>query len=199
MARINERMPPKIAAGFVCGPMFKTNVATRANGVEDRNRDWLYGRFKATASYAAFTTAEQDMLDNIFQATAGMWAAFRFRDISRPARYRVANQLLSPEIGASTPLQVMRTYTWGLTTPRMIQAVDASAFVLNIDGSPYTDFTLDDELGLLTPDTTWPAGVYTWSGRHDLWMRFNSDWHASTAVTQKITTAEIELIEDRQL
>jgi uncharacterized protein (TIGR02217 family) len=198
MARINLRLPPKIAAGFRCAPQFKTLVVTKTNGVEDRNRDWLYGRFKAMGSYAAFTPSEQEMLDNIFQATAGMWAAFRFRDASNAARYKVTDQILAPVIGTDTPLQLERTYTWGLTTPRLIQAVDAAVFVLKVNGTPYTDFTLDDELGILTPDTVWPAGVYTWSGRHDIWMRFNSDWSGSTAVTQTITTADIELIEDRQ-
>lgn len=198
MARINLRLPPRIAAGFVCAPEFKTPISNGMNGWEYRNRDWLYGRFRAHASYAAFGAAEQEELDRIFQATAGMWAAFRFRDASNRGRYRVENQLVEPDIGAATPLQLIRTYTWGLTTPRMIQAVDARGFVLKRNGTPYTDYTLDDELGLLTPDTTWPAGTYTWSGRHDIWMRFNSDWAASTAVTQNIATADIELIEVRQ-
>lgn len=198
MARINLRLPSKIAAGFACAPEFKTMVNRRTNGVEDRNRDWLYGRFRAMGSYAAFSSAEQDMLDNIFQATAGMWAAFRFRDVSRRNRWFATDQLLEPVIGTDTPLQIIRTYTWGLTTPRMIQALYADKFVLKRNGTPITDFELDDELGIATPDTTWAAGTYTWTGPHDIWMRFNSDWSGSTAVTQDITTADIELIEDRQ-
>lgn len=198
MARINLRLPPRIAAGFVCSPEFKTTVVRRHNSVEDRNRDWLYGRFRASGSYGAFSSADQQKLDEIFQATAGMWAAFRFRDTSHPGRFLVANQSLEPEIGADTPLQLVRTYTWGLTTTRLIQAPDAASFVLNVNGTPYTDFTLDDELGLLEPDTVWPAGTYTWSGMHDIWMRFNSDWAASKAEAQNATTADIELIEDRQ-
>jgi uncharacterized protein (TIGR02217 family) len=199
MPRINMRLPPRIAAGFKIGPDFNTTVAAYENGFEDRQRNWLYGRWRGSASYAAMTPIDQDQIDSIFQVTAGMWMAFRVRDASHPRRYKVTDQLLAPVIGTDTPLQVMRTYDWGaFSTPRMIQAVDAASFVLKLNGAPITTYTLDDELGLVTPGDDWAAGTYTWSGKHDLWMRFNSDWGASTAVSQNITTADIELVEDRQ-
>lgn len=199
MSRINMRLPQRIAAGFVIGPEFKTPIVRGSNGTEYRNRDWLYGRFRGTASYSSFRPADQAELDNIFQATAGMWAAFRVRDMSHPGRWLVSGQIVEPAIGESTPLQLERTYTWGgLTTPRIIQAVDAAQFTMQRNGSPFTAFTLDDQLGLVTPTAPWEAGTYTWSGSHDLWMRFNSDWAASTAVSQNVTTADIELIEVRQ-
>jgi hypothetical protein len=37
----------------------------------------------------------------------------------------------------------------------------------------------------------------TWSGTFDLWMRFDSDWNAITAITNGVWEKDIELIEDR--
>lgn len=198
MARINQRLPGCLAAGFVFGPEFKTQIVTGPNGAEYRNRDWLYGRWRATGNYNAFGPGEQEQMDAAFQVAAGMWAAFRVRDTSRRDRWYVEGEILEPEIGTDTPVQVIRSYEWGaLTTQRMIQALDDD-FVLRLNGTPITSYTLDDELGLLYPDTTWAAGTYTWSGSHDLWMRFNSDWGASSVTAQRVTSGDIELIEVRQ-
>lgn len=198
MARINLRLPRNIAAGFTCAPEFKTMIARGSNGAESRNRDWLYGRFRAKALYNAFDDDEQAELDEIIQATAGMWASFRFRDETNPSRWQVVDQVVEPVIGTSTPLQLERTYTWGLTTPRMIQAIDASDFSMERNGVAFSFASLDDQLGLVTPSAPWEAGTYTWSGAHDIWMRFNSDWMALQAQTKQLTSTDIELIEVRQ-
>ena len=197
--RINQRLPGCLAAGFVFGPEFKTNIVTGPNGAEWRNRDWLYGRWRATGNYHAFGPGEQEQMDAAFQVAAGMWAAFRVRDESRRDRWYVEGEPLSPNIGTSQPLQVTRLYEWGgFTTERMIQALYENEFILELNGTPITSYTLDDELGLLYPDTTWATGTYTWTGVHDLWMRFNSDWGASTVTAQRVTSGDIELIEVRQ-
>lgn len=199
MARINDRLPACLAAGFVFGPEFKTNIVTGPNGAEYRNRDWLYGRWRGIGNYHSFSSDMQPQIDAAFQAAAGMWAAFRIRDESRRDRWYVEDQVLEPNLGTDEPLQVIRTYEWAsFTTQRMIQALDDSEFVLKRNGTEIFDYTLDDELGILIPDTTWAAGTYTWSGPHDLWMRFNSDWGASSVVAQRLTSGDIELIEDRQ-
>ena len=80
--RINRRLPGCLAAGFVFGPEFKTNIVTGPNGAEWRNRDWRYGRWRATGNYHAFGPGEQEQMDAAFQVAAGMWAAFRVRDES---------------------------------------------------------------------------------------------------------------------
>lgn len=197
--RINERLPGCLAAGFVFGPEFRTQIVTGPNGAEWRNRDWLYGRWRGTGSYHAFTPDAQAQLDAAFQVAAGMWAAFRVRDESRRDRWYVEDEVVEPDIGTEEPLQLTRTYEWGgFTTSRMIQAVDPSEFSMELDGSPFTAYTLDDELGLVVPNAAWAAGTYTWTGAHDLWMRFNSDWGATTVQAQRVTSGDIELIEVRQ-
>lgn len=198
MPRINQRLPGCLSAGFQFGPEFKTQIVTGPNGAEYRNRDWLYGRWRAIGNYHAFGEEDQAMMDAAFQAAAGMWAAFRVRDTSRPDRWYVDGQALEPDIGTDTSLQVIRSYEWGsFQTERMIQALDDD-FVLRKDGVVFTEYTLDKELGLVVPDSAWDAGTYTWTGSHDLWMRFNSDWGASSVVGQRFTSADIELIEVRQ-
>lgn len=199
MARINERLPACLAAGFVFGPEFKTNIVRGANGTEWRDRNWLYGRWRGVGNYHAFTPEMQAQMDSAFQVAAGMWLPFRIRDESRRDRWYVEDQGLDPMIGTDEPLQVVRTYHWGgFETRRMIQALEEPKFVLKRNGVEVFDYSLDDQLGLVYPDTTWAAGAYTWTGPHDLWMRFNSDWGANAVQAQRVTSGDIELIEDRQ-
>lgn len=192
MTFIDERLPPRIAAGFKGGPLWNTRINTRRNGRENRNRQWLHAQYKYTANFGAFNDADRQTLVRIFQATAGRWAAFRFKD---PTDYFVTGEVLAPEFGTSTPIQLIRTYWFGsASSVSLIQAPVGGTVTVYRNGVAVAG-TLDAMTGIFTPAAPWALGDYTWSGQYDRWVRFDSDWGAFVANAQGVWTADMELIE----
>lgn len=197
MSYINARLPRKLSAGLRIGPEWKTRVVTHHNGREQRNAEWLYPRWRATGNMGAFTEPDRAAFRHLFVATRGRWAAFRVFD---PLDCVASGEPIAPAIGTTSPVQLMKTYTFpGASTAVSvpIQAPVAGSVVVYRDGVPVAG-TLDDTLGLFTPGAPWEAGTYTWSGQHDRWMRFDSDWGALTANAMNAYTADIELVEVRR-
>lgn len=194
MPYINERMPRRLAAGFKTGPEFKTRIVSLDNGREQRNREWLYPRWKAQGNMAAFEAKDRQDLIGLFMVTAGQWAAFRMMD---PTDNFVAAEPIAPAIGTTQPVQLVRAYRLGAANAlAKIQAPQDDAQVFR--NGVLVPGTMDFGLGLFTPTSPWSAGTYTWTGHYDRWMRLDSDWGAFTANTLGIYTTDIELVEDRR-
>lgn len=194
MNYINERMPRRLAAGFKTGPEFRTRVVPLDNGREQRNREWLYPRWRAQGNMAAFDAKDRQDLIGLFMVSAGQLNAFRMMD---PTDCFVAGEPLAPVIGTTQPVQLIRSYTYGSASAvALIQAPQDDAQVLR-NGAPVLG-EMDFQLGRFTPASPWIAGAYTWMGHYDRWMRLSSDWAAFTANTLGIYTADIELIEVRR-
>lgn len=196
MSFLDEEMPRRIAAGFRGGPEWNTTVNTMSNGLEQRNKNWAYARYRWTANFGAFNDADRAKLIAMFHACAGRWAAFKFRDATDCV---ASGESISPSIGTTTPVQLKRTYTYGGTSQvSLVQALVADTIVIYKDGSPLAGVTIDDDLGLVTPPANWAAGTYTWSGTHLRWVRFDSDWGAFVANALNAYTADMELVEVRR-
>ena len=191
---IDQRLSLRVASGFVGGPEFKTNIQSLNSGRDNRNKEWRYPKHRYTANLAVFSEEEREELRALFYVCAGMWGAFRFRDA---VDYKANNELLSVAAGTTTPVQLIKSYTFGpATATRLIQAPDAESFVmLDSDGVTPIAGTLDAGTGIFTPAAAWPHSTALWSGRYDVWTRFNSDYNAFTAVRTDLGTADIELIE----
>lgn len=197
MSYIDARLPRKLSAGLRIGPEYNTRVVPFANGREQRNRQWLYPKWRASGNMAAFTEDDRKAFRDMFVACGGKWAAFRVFD---PLDYFANNEPLAPAVGTSTPVQLVKTYTFpGSATSAtvLIQAPIAGTVTIYKDGVAVAG-TLDDTKGLFTPDAPWAAGVYTWTGQHERWMRFDSDWGAVTANALHVYTTDIELVEVRR-
>lgn len=195
MSYIDARMPERIAAGFRIGPDWSTLIVPMDNGREQRNKQWLYPKYRGTAQVGAFNAADRNALLGLFHVAGGRHKAFRVKD---PTDWRVSNEPCAPVVGTSTPLQLARAYIFGTeSSTRLIQAPHAGTVVVRKDGAPVT-VTVDSLTGLVTPSSPWAAGVYTFDCDFDMWMRFDSDWGSFTAVANGVWTAEFDLVEVRR-
>lgn len=193
MPRINERIDECVSQQFTGGPRFRTETIRMDNAVQMRDRKWLYPIHEYQAEYMNFTPEARDEVIAMMHVAAGSWLDFRFKDWMD---YQATLQPLSPQLGTSNPIQLTKTYTkGGQTSQRIVQAiVSATVFA---DGSPVAG-TLDDELGLFTPDDDWDAATYTWSGDFDVWVHFVEDYNPFSATDISHWTAPILLEESRQ-
>lgn len=194
MSYINKELPRRISVGFKGGPEWRTTVSVFANGEENSNADWLYARYRYTANMTAFSDADRQELINIFQVTKGRAGRFLFRD---PTDHTATNEPLSPTVGTSNPLQLMRTYAFGDGSAQgLIQAPSANAVICK-DGSPVAG-TWTDGYGIFTPTSPWASGTYTWSGSFCRWVRFDSDWAAFSAVANSVWSTDMDIVEVRR-
>jgi len=194
MSFVNERLSECVAYGFSGGPEWSTLIVLMDNGREQRNGQWLYPRHRYSAQYMNFRRDAQQEVLAAFHALRGQLHCCRFRDAND---FEAIAEPLAPSIGTSTPVQLVKTYTFGgQSTVRLIQAPVAGA-VVKRNGVPVAG-TLDDTTGLFTPSAPWSAGTYTWDGEFDVWVRFASDFNAFTIGSINAHTADIELIEVRR-
>lgn len=148
-----------------------------------------------------FQRADQQEILSAFHAARGQLHVFRFKDwndYTAESEDGAWDAVLNPSIGTSTPAQLYKLYDFGgQTTARKIQAPVSGTVVVYQNGSPIT-VSVDYTTGLVTPSGNWGAGTYTWTGDHDVWVRFASDYNAFTANTNNAATADIELVEVRR-
>lgn len=195
MSYINTRISDCVAYGFTGGPEWSTNIVPLDNGGELRNAQWKYPRHRYSAEYMNISPEARDDLLAAFHAAKGRLLAFRFKDWND---FTVENQALSVNVGTSDPVQLVKRYYLGGTfAERKIGAV-VTATVRDSSGDPVSG-TLDSVNGTFTPDADWEAGSYTWSGEFDVWVRFDSDFNAFVIGNWQTHTANIELVEVKQL
>jgi uncharacterized protein (TIGR02217 family) len=193
MAYINTRLDECVAYGFTGGPEWSTLIVPLDNGREQRNGQWLYPKHRYSAQYNNIPATDRADVLAAFHAARGQLHVFRFKDWND---FTATNEALSPSIGTTTPVQLVKTYSLGAqSTTRLIQAPVSATVYRN--GSPVAG-TLDTTTGLFTPDSNWIAGTHTWSGEFDVWVRFASDYNAFTIGNWNAHTADIELIEVRR-
>lgn len=190
---IDHRISKRVSAEFRRVVQGRTDIINLDNGREIRNARWSQKKLQFTANYALLSRQAQEELASAFYAANAMLYLFRFKD---HGDYKVISSPLAVEDGAKTPVQMTKRYSFGVMHhDRIIQAVvnyevrDASNAIIT--------GTMDDSLGIFTPDDDWPAGGVTWSGEFDVWVRFGSDDFDSTMHTLDIATADVELREQR--
>ena len=191
---IDHRLSARASREFRRVAEGKTDITTlRSSGGEYRNAAWKYKKMKFSASYALLTREAQEEIASAFYAANGPLYLFRYRDYGD---FRVVDSPLTVNAGTTDAVQLTKRYTFGPAhADRMLQAV-TKATVKDADDNAISG-TLDTALGLFTPDSAWPAGVITWSGIFDVWVRFASDQFDMTLHTLDIATTDIELVERR--
>lgn len=193
MAFIPTRLSECVAYGFSGGPAYLTDVIPMDNGGEQRNQRWLYPRHSYSAEYLNLSVEAQGEILAAFHAARGRLHAFRFKDWND---YEARAEPLAPAVGTSTPVQLIKTYQFGgEATVRLIQAPVSA--VIRRSGVVVAG-TLELQTGLFTPAAPWAAGVYTWDGEFDVWVRFDSDYNAFAIGAPNARTAEVVLIEVRR-
>lgn len=191
---IDYRLSQRATSSFRRVVSGKTDIVSMANGRERRNAAWAFKKMTFTATFALLKPDVQDEVYGAYYAANAQLMLFRYRD---PGDYTVAASpilVTSDLIGTTTPVQLTKRYSFGPAyADRVVQAVQ-SCVVMSSGGEVFTG-TVDNELGTFTPDDVWGSGVYTWSGKFDLWVRFNSDDLDVTMTTLEVATTDVELVE----
>jgi uncharacterized protein (TIGR02217 family) len=178
MAFINERLPQRILSGLAISPRWHTTEIPMDNGNEIVNADWLYPKMEARAPLGIYTAADRQTLLNMTMACRGKLHAFR---VKNPLDY-VAN--VQPLISVGGVTYLAKAYTFGSETATRPIFAPVTASL--------TTGTVDLNTGICTGAV---AGVDTWTGTFDMWMRFGDDWNPITAVTKDVWDVELELVE----
>lgn len=195
MSFVNARINECMAYGFTGGPEWSTLIIPMDNGREQRNGQWLYPKSRFSADYLNLNRDDQQMVLQYFHAMRGRLHCFRFRDWND---YEASNELQAPEIGTSTPMQLVKTYgVANQLTTRIIQAPVDSTVILLRDGTP-VDGDWDYGAGKFTPSSSFTAGTYTASFQFDLWVRFDSDFNAFSIGSVNAHSATIDVVEVRR-
>lgn len=173
MSLITARLSTQVEAGFSATSRYQTDITQLHSGQECRNVVWPYPRRTYTTRYAKWErTAREELLASIY-VTQGQAHSFLFRDWND---YRVEAQSLGNAPAGTTPVQLVRTYTFGSTTrSRPIRKPVASTVVVRQLGVLKSG-TVDAATGLFTPATAWTEGAaLTADFEFDVEVRFASD------------------------
>lgn len=193
MNYIPIRLSTCVAYGFSGGPNYSTLVVDLDNGREQRNQQWLYPKHSYSATYLNLSKQAQREILAAFHAAGGRLLAFRFKDWND---FEAIAEPLAPAIGTSTPVHLIKTYSFGpQSRVRLIQAPVTASIKRN---GVAVAGTLDAGTGLFTPSAPWVAGTFTWDGEFDVWVRFASDFNAFSIGAPNARTSDVELIEVRR-
>lgn len=186
------------AYGWSGGPAARTRIRTLRNGHERRNveADLSRRRFILPWQNNLEEQYRNDIL-NAHMAMHGMAHSFKVKDWT-DFESDGDSQGLAPS--GSTPVQLVRTYTFGpVTRVRPITKPDTSTVVIYQNGTPKSG-TTDPLTGLFTPTTNWtPGAALTADFRFWVPVRFDNDF-LSTSVDNRnregyIVNGNVELIE----
>lgn len=198
--RINTRLSDCVADGFRGGPEYSTEITPMDNGGDQRNAQWIWPRHRYSAEFLNLQEDARDEIIAAFHVCVGREHSFRFKDwndYQTNGTTKVGT--IAPAVGTMEPAQLYVTYAFGPATKlRKITAPVGSTIVITSDGDPVT-VTIDELTGMATPDATWPAGTYAWSGEYDVWVNFDADYNAFTINNWRAHTADIELVENKGL
>lgn len=184
-----NRMPARIAAGAVGGPMFNTAVYQLSGGGEYRNQNWLYPLHRWTLTHWMESPTDFAAMKTWFWEHFGKAVGFRFQDL---VDYQVAgDQQFGTGDGAKTQFQLYKTYG---TAQRIIKKPVTGTLVIKVNGVTMTEgagagkFTCDYTTGIITFGTA-PAGAaaITWNGQFDVPVRFDTDQFDATHDTLNIS------------
>lgn len=190
---IDLRLPARVEAGFSTVASSNVNIVALQNGRERRNGTWANRRRRFRANTATFTDAERELLLAAALACGGPLHAFRFRDFTD---YRATAQALGIAPSGSTPVQLIKSYTFGpMTYTRQIMKPVASSVALTQNGAAKAGAT-DPLTGLFVPSTPWlPGASLAASFVFDVPVRFLTNDVEFVLPTLKIAQMPIELIE----
>ena len=193
MTFLDFRLSTRVEAGFTVAPMHKTRVSSLVNGNEKRNAQWSGSKRRYTSAYAAFTRAERAELLAAVEATDGQVYPFRFKDWND---FSATDQPLGVAPSASTPIQLVKTYTFGPRTKTRTITKPVAPTVVVYQNGVVKAGTTAGLTGLFTPTTPWTAAaVITADFEFDVPVRFATDEIEFVLPHKEISTVNCELVE----
>lgn len=150
--------PTDISYSSAGGPRFKTTVFESDSGYEQRNIDWSAVKSNYNVSQAIKSQTQMDALTNFFMVVNGRANWFRFKDWND---FTIEDMEIGVGDGTTVDFQITQTYSW--TEPEnsvtvsyvrtIVKIAWGSLTEILIDGTPNSDFTIDETTGIITFDT----------------------------------------------
>lgn len=173
----DERLPVDIEIGARGGPSFQTTCIILNGGGEQRNQDWQEFRCKFDISYGIDSLDNLDEAYEFFIARRGRAHAFRFKDWKD---YALDQELIGIGDGLTDTYQIIKTYepsgqpyTRRITRPI---AATTEVYVAGVLKTVTTDYTLDDDTGVITFTSDVANGAHvTVTCEFDVPCRFDTD------------------------
>lgn len=193
MAFIDTRLNDRYRYGFVGGPAWNTLDVRMASGRSRRKKLWSMPHHRYTANYATLNEAEKNDLLHAFMVSGGAFSAFRFKDWND---HTALNELIGVGDGTSTPMQLVKTYTFGPATFIRPITLPLGAVVRDSDGNTLT-VTVNPLTGVVTPSSPWPnlKSIF-WTGQFDVRVKFKDDFNPFTSAASNVRECVVELEED---
>lgn len=192
---IESRLLEDVRYGTVFGRTYMTEEVTLRSGVTIRNAQRSNSVRRFVLNYANLTPDQHATVIAAFEVCDGANNSFRLKDWSD---YTATLEPLGNTPGVNqTPVQLIKTYTFGGSTKVRTITKPVSGTVTVYQGGVAKAGTLDTSTGLFTPTTNWTAATaLTWTGEFDVPVRFASDELSFSYDNYQALTANVELVED---
>ena len=167
------------AYGWQGGPSIDVLIKRLVSGREKRKPQSYVRLHSYILPFQNVTDGDYlEYIKSAFMALGGPTDSFLVKDYGD---FRAINQPLGVAPAGSTPVQLLRTYTFGgLVSHSRVITKPVTGAVISQNGTPKAG-TLDTATGLFTPTTAWtPAAVLTWDGEFRVPCRFDQMTLAST-------------------
>ncbi len=147
----NVQFPTDISYGSSSTPSYRTDVIVLENKNEQRASLDEFPTYVYDVAYGVKTRAQMRAVHDFLHGRKGMANTFRFND---PLDFEAAQDPLIV-LGEET-IQLTRRYVSGPSTLDREIHKPVAPITMRRNASPFTDFTLDDNTGIitLTPDAT---------------------------------------------
>jgi uncharacterized protein (TIGR02217 family) len=203
------RFPDDIAYGSSGGPSYLTNIIEYYSGKESRNSVWTYPRHHFNAAYGVRSMSDLEDLIAYFHVAKGRANSFRVKDFAdfKSCKTEQTVSALDQVIGAgdgttgsdgTAAFQLIKTYSSGSTTSRLIQKPVIGTVVVAIDDTPTLYFTVDTTTGIITFTTghiPLVGEVITAGYEFDVPVRFDTDSLSTELTYYQQGNIDVPLIE----
>jgi uncharacterized protein (TIGR02217 family) len=197
----SPRFPDAISYGSKGGPVWNTNIVITDSGAEQRNQRWSYPRHEYDVSYGVKDIGDLESLLSYFHVVAGQAIGFRYKDhldfksCGISGTIGSSDCVLSSAADGSTHCQIYKTYIQGsYVRSRKILKPISSGFLVSVNGTPTTAFTVDTTLGLVNFSAA-PGAVIKGGFEFDVPVRFNTDTLSVNLEDYGVGSAQVPLIE----
>ena len=177
MAFINKRFPDDISYGAISSPIFNTNVTITQSGYEQRIANWLDALHKFDVSHTVKTKDDIKSLIALYKQAAGRLHAFRFKDWT-DFEITQDNCLINDDGVATQVFQCYKLYAYDLSfdvSTRKITRIVAGTFKLYKNGVLDTNYTINNDTGVVTLNTFNAQATYKFECEFDVPVRFSED------------------------
>lgn len=173
-----------LATGSRYRPGFKTSIIEVESGAEQRIQNYETVRHSGEVGLALQTWTQLQRARDFFIARQGAAHGFRFPDPSDHSSAvdghsdpQSTDQYIGDGDGTLVQFQLRKQYIQGLTVRnRLIRFPVASAVTIALDGTPTTNFTVDDSTGTVTMGLAPGTGVALTAGfEYHNGVRFGED------------------------